>query len=317
MKPAIVVHADWSTDPKKRWLVRAVLDGDVYQVGAPELVGDVSSLFLRNSRLAGSGSMVMGFDFPIGLPDAYARLTQVASFSELLPLLGSDRWERFFDVAERPSEISATRPFYPLRSGKKGEHKQADLVAALGVTSMSDVLRRCDRAQAGRNAACSLFWTLGGNQVGRAAISGWRDVLGPLRRQGNQQIGLWPFDGGCEKLLEAHQCVVVETYPANACMQLGLGAPGRGWSKRKQHDRRRHATALTNWIKGLSIEFDQELQNAIDDGFGAASNGEDAFDAAVGLFEMLDVILGNRAEGNPDDEGVTKREGWIFGQSSN
>jgi hypothetical protein len=314
MKPAVVVHADWSTDHKKRWLARAVLDGDVYRVAVPEPVGDVSSVFTRHSRIAGSRAMVMGFDFPIGIPDAYAGVAQVSSFPELLLLLGLDRWGRFFDVAERPAEISATRPFYPLRSGKKGEHKQAHLFSALGVTGMDDILRRCERAQPGRNAACSLFWTLGGNQVGRAAISGWRDALGPLRRSTDEEIGLWPFDGSCANLLRTHQCVVVETYPADTCRQLGLGAPGRGWSQRKQHDRQRHATSLTNWATARSIELDHQLRTAVRDGFGAASNGEDAFDAAVGLFGMLDVVLGNRPEGSPDDESVIKREGWIFGQ---
>jgi len=29
-----------------------------------------------------------------------------------------------------------------------------------------------------------MFWTLGGNQVGKAAISGWRELLAPARRAG-------------------------------------------------------------------------------------------------------------------------------------
>jgi hypothetical protein len=36
----------------------------------------------------------------------------------------------------------------------------------------------CERQTGSRRAACSLFWTLDG----KAAISGWRSVLGPARR---------------------------------------------------------------------------------------------------------------------------------------
>ena len=44
------------------------------------------------------------------------------------------------------------------------------------------LLRRCERGGNGHKQACCLFWTLGGNQVGKAAIIGWRDVLAPALR---------------------------------------------------------------------------------------------------------------------------------------
>ena len=49
------------------------------------------------------------------------------------------------------------------------------------------------------------------------------------------------------------------------------------------------------------------------DGFGGGADGEDRFDAVVGLWGMLDVALGNRAPGEPDDK-TTWVEGWILGQ---
>lgn len=47
-KPALVAHADWSKDPKKRWYAAAVLEADGhYLVDAPRMVGCLSSYFRR------------------------------------------------------------------------------------------------------------------------------------------------------------------------------------------------------------------------------------------------------------------------------
>src|SRR4029079_19473112 len=100
--------------------------------------------------------------------------TGVTSSLETLPGLGRGEWRRFFEPAVLPGEIALGRPFYPARPGGTS---QAHLVEGLGVASMDDLLRRCDRRTATRRAACSIFWTLGANQVGRAAIAGWREVL--------------------------------------------------------------------------------------------------------------------------------------------
>ena len=49
--------------------------------------------------------------------------------------------------------------------------------------------------------------------------------------------------------------------------------------------------------------------------FGARNDGEDRFDAVVGLLGMLDVVLGNLPSGEPEDD-TTRVEGWILGQHS-
>lgn len=51
----------------------------------------------------------------------------------------------------------------------------------LGFTNGTELLRRCERATADRSDACTLFWTLGANQVGKAAINGWQEVIIPRR----------------------------------------------------------------------------------------------------------------------------------------
>jgi hypothetical protein len=54
--------------------------------------------------------------------------------------------------------------------------------------------RQCERATPTRRAACPLFWTLGSNQVGKAAISGWQEVIAPAQRHG--QSSELPIDRG-------------------------------------------------------------------------------------------------------------------------
>jgi hypothetical protein len=83
---------------------------------------------------------------------------------------------------------------------------------AVGVPLIDDLRRECEKKQAGRRAACPLFWTLGANQVGKGAIVGWRDVLAPALREGD--VSLWPFDGRLLDLLKAGKIIIAETYPA-------------------------------------------------------------------------------------------------------
>src|ERR1019366_3097754 len=198
--PSVVAHADWSLGPNKRWIACAELDErEVYRVAGPEPVRDASSLLQRLTHKAdGRGSVLVGFDFPIGIPLAYARAAGVKNFRDLLADLGWGVWRDFYRVAERPEEISVHRPFYPQRPGGTS---QAHLLARLGVSKMDQLLRVSDRKTADRNQACALFWTLGGNQVGKAAISGWKDVLTPALRDSGLDVGLWPFVGTLEDLL--------------------------------------------------------------------------------------------------------------------
>jgi len=63
------------------------------------------------------------------------------------------------------------------------------------------------------------------------------------------------------------------------------------------------------------VVLEPVLAARIKTGFGSGAAAEDDFDAVVGLFGMLNVILGFRAEGAPDDPAIRSVEGWIVGQS--
>ena len=41
---------------------------------------------------------------------------------------------------------------------------------------------------------------------------------------------------------------------------------------------------------------------------------DDAFDAVVGLFGMLQVCLGQRPTGEPQEQVIREIEGWILGR---
>lgn len=307
--PALVVHADWGSDPAKRWMCIALRNSDAYRIAAPQPVGELASLFDRVLDWADGGSCLFGFDFPIGLPLAYATRAGIDDFRDMLTTLGHGDWADFYHLAMRPEQITLRRPFYPHRPGAS---RQAHLLSGLGVESMRDLLRRCERPTTQRSAASPLFWTLGAKQAGRAAIIGWRDLIAPALATG-LPVSLWPFDGDLQPLLRDGRIVTAETYPAEACVQLDLLPPGRGWSKRSQPDRRVQAASLLDRASRRGFKLDGGLQSLLHDGFGARPDGEDAFDAVLGVLAMLEVVLGHRPAGAPVDATVRRLEGWILG----
>lgn len=305
MAISVVAHCDWSITPKKRWMAVAIRRGGLWNIRPPEPVGDTSNLFERLQRLAAEpGVLLSGFDFPIGLPEAYARAAEFKSFRAALELLGTGPWSNWFTVAENRNEISLHRPFYPARPGGTA---RSHLFGALGIAEPNDLLRLCERATSDRQAACMLFWTLGGNQVGKGAISGWKEVIVPRL----SEIGLWPFDGTLSQLEQTKQVIVAETYPGDVYRQLGI--PRSGWSKRRQADRARMGETILSWLAERSNLEAEASQDLIRDGFGLDSAGEDRFDAMVGLLGMFEVVTGKRSEGVPALPSVHTWEGWILG----
>ena len=124
---------------------------------------------------------------------------------------------------------------------------------ALGCTNIDSLRRIFEIKTPLRGLASPLFCTLGGQQVGRAAIVGWRDLIARALSDNSLQISIWPFHGRFHELIRQAQISIVETYPAEACLHIGLTPPGRGWSKRSQSDRIR--------IGGQNIRLDQQARN--------------------------------------------------------
>lgn len=304
--PTHVYHCDWGSAPKKRWMSRAVRHDDGHFTAfAASQVLDPAALISSILREIGGGCAMVGFDFPIGLPDFYAIANNIIEFKPWLLELDSSRWSNFFNVAALQSEISFRRPFYPHRPGGT---KHSHLVSALGLATFDELRRVCERTTGKRKAACPLFWTLGANQVGRAALCGWKEVLIPALKGAPSTVSLWPFDGPLETLLTLGGVVVTETYPAEYYQSL-FEAELKG--KGRQSVRKAAGASLIRWARVKSVKLDSALTAAIQDGF---PEGDDAFDAVVGLFGMLEVVLGERKPGDSLDNQRRKIEGWILGQ---
>jgi hypothetical protein len=302
----IAAHSDWSVIPGKRWLTIGRSRGDEWVVGVPQPVGDVSNILGRLADSAQDEGLVFGIDCPIGLPRAYARqLDGFADFPAFLKALTPD--SAFFQVAPRLEDVSLARPFYPLGSVTGMGHKLA-LARALGMTETRQMSRMVDLQTATRPAAGQLFWTLGANQCGKAAIAAWRDLLLPAVDL--LPITLWPFEGGLRDLAKPGKIVIAETYPAEALRQVGLKLNG---SKRSQADRRALAPGLFEVMTHLRIKPAAELNISIGFGFGAEPSGEDAFDSLVGALGIINVLNGNRPDAPPLPVDIW--EGWVLGQT--
>jgi hypothetical protein len=304
----LLIHADWSVSAGKRWVASAARRDGGWTVEAPEPVG-LSAVFLDKAFDAGAiRRVLLGFDFPIGVPSAYGVRTGFRNFREMLLALGTGAWSPFFDVARSPEEISVTRPCYPFSSAKGVS--RAELVAGLGASTFDDLLRACERRTQHRQAACSLFWTLGGNQVGKGALTGWKELIQPAVLQG---AGLWPFDGDLAELARTPCLVLAETYPAEAYRMVGAQFLPRQ-SKRRQTDRRGKAKPVLAWAERHGVIFNTQVTAELEDGFGSGQNGEDRFDALLGLLKMVEVAEGRRPERTERLEAEIAWEGWILGR---
>jgi hypothetical protein len=296
-----LVHSDWSVAPHKRWTAIAERSPNGWFIASlaqtPSPAEFLDLLFARPNTLA-------GFDFPIGLPSISLDRLGVG-FCDLLAMPATYGAQRFFTPAETLFDVSPAQPFY-------GRHppggRQADLLQRLECAGFDDLLRACERATASRSRAESVFWTVGAKQVGKAALSGWRDVLIPARGRGAR---LWPFDGRLSSLA-CHALTLAETYPAEAYRHLGMN---RTVKKRTQAGRQAAGAVMLGWASRHDVSIAAAIRQLIHSGFGEREDGEDAFDAITGLCGMIEVADGRRAEAPDALWSSPPREGWILGQT--
>jgi hypothetical protein len=282
--------------------------GAFWRVDAPEPVGPPETLLARLLARAGGRAVALGVDCPIGLPSAFATLhATTPDFPSYLRQLGT--LPDFFRVAASLAECGPLTPFYPAR-GVAGMTRLAH-AAALGLENAGALGRACDRATAERPAGAPLFWTLGANQTGKAAISAWRDMLIPALAQPNPP-GLWPFEGPLLSLLAPGRIAIAETYPAEAMRHLGIRPAG---SKRRHGDRMAYAAPLRAAMAAHSAAPTAALSAAIADGFGGDAAGEDRLDSLFGALCVLGVLQGRRPDMAPDVPAIRLWEGWVLGQT--
>jgi hypothetical protein len=313
--PAVLAHADWGTGRRKQQVATARLaagghEEPRYVVGSlapvPEARNADGNLLHDLQAEALPCQLMIGFDFPIGLPLAYAKAAGTGSFPEFLRAVGSPPWDKFATVARSPGDITLRRPFYPQApGGARREHLQL----GLGLTA-KELRRRCEGTDAE-----TLFWTLGSKQVGKGALAGWRLLADAQRDPG---IALWPFAGSLPDLLDGgSRIVAAETYPREYYQYARAPAAARSrWSKRRRADRLAWAPGILAWARSLGVSWDPRIRDRVEEGFSDGANGEDEFDAVIGLLAMISVVTGELRPGEPrDDPAVTTVEGWILGRS--
>ncbi|MDR3521586.1 MAG: hypothetical protein P4L54_08230 [Acidocella sp.] len=302
----LAAHADWSVDPRKRWVTAAVKTAHGWHLDAPRPVGDVATFLDRLTAAAGGGAVALGIDCPIGLPAAYAaQLQGFADFPAFLRRLTPD--VAFFSVARTIDEVSPARPFYPAGSISGAGHKLA-LAKALNLPDTASLSRLVDLRTANRPAGGQLFWTLGANQCGKAGLAAWRDLIVPGLTQG--RVKLWPFDGALRDLVQPGQIAIAETYPAEALRQLGLKLLG---SKQNQASRAAIAHNIFSVMRQLDAKTSDDLRLQIEAGFGPKKSAEDPFDSLIGVLGVINVLSGNRPDTTPFP--ADKWQGWVLGQT--
>jgi hypothetical protein len=309
---SLISHADWSKNHRKKWTAFATLEAGhiwyVHPLFNQTKIPDYFPFLLSN--ISTPGCILSGFDFPIGFPIAYASKAGVNNYLSILPVLGYDEWINFYDPAEVPSEINIRRPFYPL---KPGSSKRAHLEEGLNI-EFKDLYRLCEISHKFRRPACPLFWTLGGQQVGKAAINGWKYLLSPAITNPKLDLSIWPFSGNLENLCRPGKIIVVETYPAEYYHHLELTSRKQRFSKRRFVDRVQLAASLLNFSRENNLELNPIVRADILDGFGKDLEADHRFDALVGLYGMINIVLGRRSSGEPIPSSISNIEGWIFGQ---
>lgn len=303
----VIFHADWSKNRNKRWLAKAEKRQSGWDISSLKPSPcKLDELLLREAR---DKRVLAGFDFPIGVPAKWAEKRKLGSFPSFLDELAKDSESLFFKVAGSKHEISLKRPFYPATA--KAGVKQEYLFQRLGFQSFSELRRTCEARADNRQPACPLFWTLGANQVGKGAVSGWQKVVIPCVNGGAR---LWPFDG--ELGLESSKgLTIAETYPAEIYGWLCIKFQGQG-GKRSQAKRREFIQTIREYMEKRSISLSEDVTEQLEDGFGAAADGEDRFDAFCGACGMIEIANGCRAAGAPHDPDIRNFEGWILGQKA-
>ncbi len=283
-----------------------MLAGGHWVLEAPVLVGDVATFLARLRATANGAAVALGIDCPIGLPPAYA--AQLQGFEDFPAFLrGLTPEQIFFSVARTIDEVSLARPFFPAGSVSGSGHKLA-LARALNLSGTAELSRLVDLKTATRPGGGQLFWTLGANQCGKAALAAWRDLILPGLGEGH--LKLWPFDGGLRELAVAGQAVIAETYPAEALRQLGLTLRG---SKQSQTSRQALAGDIFAVMARLDVEISEALAAEIANGFGPKKSAEDPFDSLIGVLGVMNVLMGNRPDTSPLVADCW--QGWVLGQT--
>lgn len=305
----IIWHADWSISAKGRWVAKADRTDDGWQINTIEPVGELDAFRASLREMGRTQKVWLGLDMPIGFTSNWFDGANVKDFKALMELLETDVWQDFFDVCRLPEEITHQRPFYPKSSGKKGSVKRDHLIQALGLSTFSDLHRRCELPTDARTAACPPFWTLGANQVGKAMLHGLQNLILPGFRDG---FNIWPYSGDLAACTNQSGVTLIETYPGEIYGWLELSK----LTKSSKSSRADAMIKICDYGTRYAISITPALMANIKDGFDPKQGKDDAFDALIGVMGLIDIAEGRRPENLPRTSAILEREGWIVGMNA-
>jgi hypothetical protein len=78
-------------------------------------------------------------------------------------------------------------------------------------------------------------------------------------------------------------------------------------------DRMAFIDQLITRAESYDLDLDDSILGFVKDGFGIDLEGEDRLDAFVGVYGMINIVLGNHPVEEPILPHFSKIEGWIFG----
>jgi len=246
----------------------------------------------------------------LGLPGAWAERVGVDDFvSFLRETVHTDEWASFWSPAQGRDEIALRRPFYPRRPGGA---RMRFLWEGLRLSGADALRRVCDRPIAGLPTPCPLFWTLGANQVGKASLSLWKDVVILGLQDPELSLRLWPFRGALSDCLSGG-VTLAEVYPALIATRLDLDLRRLG-GKRVASARAEQAPRILEAFDACGAHPTPEFVRVLERGFGSGTMGEDAFDAALGCLGLLLVLSGGWPLQEPGTDPRVRVEGWVLGR---
>ena len=258
----LAVHADWSLDPRKRWMTAARLSGGAWRAEAPAPVGEVAALL--PGLLAAGAPVALGLDLPLGLPRDYARHLAEPDFPAFLRGLGGAagllRGERGpGDGGARPPVLSGARRARHDAGGARGGARDGRAARPVAL------VRPRDGGAPGRGAAVldARRQPVGqGGDRGVAGLAAAGARRGPARRvlalRGRAARAAGAGPGGAGGGLPGGGAAAVRA-PARR-QQAGAGAAARAWP-----------AAFRAAMEARRVLPSPALAAAVADGFGIRS----------------------------------------------
>jgi hypothetical protein len=83
----------------------------------------------------------------------------------------------------------------------------------------------------------------------------------------------------------------------------------------RRSDRLAWVPGILGWAESLGVTWHASVRRRVEDGLSPGPDGEDEFDAVIGLLGVIAVVTGALDTGEPrDDPAITATEGWILGR---